>query len=309
MSSAFHEPVLRDETLQHLFTIPGGTYVDCTVGGGGHAAALCARLDRSGRLICFDADAEALEQARVRLASCPSRVEFVHENYRHLAAVLRRLGAGPVQGILFDLGVSSHQLDETSRGFSFRSDAPLDMRMDRRASFTARELVNTASAEELEVVIREYGEERFARRIARAIVRARPLETTGALRDSVAGAVRGPMLTKTLARVYQALRIAVNDELRGLGEALRGAVDTLAPGGRIVVIAYHSLEDRIVKELFRGASATYVRAAVPMLPDTPVEPRLRVLTRRPVVPGEAETAANPRARSARLRAAERTTAT
>jgi len=157
-------------------------------------------------------------------------------------------------------------------------------------------------------VIREYGEERFARRIARAIVHARPLETTGALRDAVAGAVRGPMLTKTLARVYQALRIAVNDELRGFGEALRGAVDTLAPGGRIVVIAYHSLEDRIVKELFRGASATHVRAAVPMLPDTPVEPRLRVLTRRPVVPGVEETAANPRARSARLRAAERTTA-
>lgn len=307
MISPFHEPVLRDETLQYLRPERGGTYVDCTTGGGGHSAALCDLLGADGRLICLDADAEALDAARSRLAACAARVEFVQQNFRRVGDAVRALGAAPVHGVLFDLGVSSYQLDETSRGFSFRSDAPLDMRMDRRGGVTAHDLVNGVDERELARILYEYGEERHARRIARALARVRPLRTTGELREAVAAtAGGGPALTKTLARVFQALRIAVNDELAAVEEGLEQALGLLAPGGRMAVIAYHSLEDRRVKEFFRRESAAFLRAPQPFLPDTPLKPRLRVLTRKPVQPTAEEVERNPRARSARLRAAERT---
>ena len=312
-----HVPVLVDRCLELLgpafeaAAAAGRTPVllDATIGSGGHAEAALTAYPRL-RLVGLDRDPEAIARSRRRLQRFADRVELVQTRYDELARVLAELGHERVDGVLFDLGVSSPQLDTPERGFSYAREAPLDMRMDPASPLTAADVVNTYSARELTRVLREYGEERFAARIAAAIVRQReraPLTSTSQLaqlvRDAIPAAARrtGGHPAK---RTFQALRIEVNDELAALAAALPAALDALAPGGRIVVLSYHSLEDRIVKrELVRRS-----RSSAP--PDLPVEPpgagpTLRLLTRGAVRPSEAEVAANPRAASARLRAAER----
>jgi 16S rRNA (cytosine1402-N4)-methyltransferase len=290
-----HEPVLVGESVAFLAPARGGTFLDCTVGLGGHARALLEA--GADRVIGLDRDAEALERARALLAPWASRLDLVHADYRAAAEVLAARHVPAVDGALADLGVSSLQLDDQSRGFSFRLDGPLDMRMDRSRGETAATLLAGASERELADVIFQFGEERYARRIARAIVASRrqaAISTTGQLAALVRRAVphRGWQRIDPATRTFQALRLWVNRELDGLDRALGALVRLLRAGARLVVIAFHSLEDRIVKQTFR----TLERNG---------EVGLRVLTKHPVVPGDAELARNPRARSAKLRAAER----
>ena len=309
---ASHVPVLLARTLELLAPAvagPGAVVVDATLGLGGHSSAL---LDRFGslRLVGLDRDPQALEIAGARLAPYGERATLVHAVYDELAEVLGRLGVERVQGVLFDLGVSSLQLDEAARGFAYAQDAPLDMRMDQSRGVTAAEIVNTYPADRLARVLKEYGEERFARRIADAVVRERvkePFTGTARLAELVRTSI--PAATRRTGghpakRTFQALRIEVNGELDALARALPAAVDALAVGGRIVVLSYHSLEDRMVKRLLTaGATST----APPDLPVVPPEhePVLRLLTRGAETAGADEVAANPRAASVRLRAAER----
>jgi 16S rRNA (cytosine1402-N4)-methyltransferase len=282
------------EVLEHLAPARGGVFVDCTVGLGGHARTLLEA--GASRLIGFDRDPAAVAQARANLADFGERVVIVHRDYRRLAEVLDEQGIAAVDGILADLGVSSMQLDE-ERGFSFRRDEPLDMRMDTSAGETAAEALAAVDEADLADVIYEFGEERLSRRIARAIVAARaagPIATTGQLADIVRRAVprKGYNRIDPATRTFQALRIWVNRELDGLDIFLAQAIGRLQPGGRIAVIAFHSLEDRIVKHTFRSIQLTG-------------DLGLRVLTKRPLQAGDEEVARNPRARSAKLRAAER----
>ena len=290
-----HVPVLTAEVLRQLQPERGGLFVDCTVGLGGHAAALLAA--GASRLVGLDRDPEALARARETLAPWSDRCELVHADYRSLVAVLDALHIPSVDGALADLGVSSMQFDEPGRGFSFMRDEPLDMRMDRSEGDTAADLVGRSSEEDLASAIFQYGEERFSRRIARAIVHARretPIDTTGRLASIVRRVVprRGYMRIDPATRTFQALRIWVNRELEGLDRFLEAAVSRLRAGGRLAVITFHSLEDRIVKHAFRALAQR--EGAV-----------LRVLTKKPIVPDEDEVRRNPRARSAKLRAAER----
>ncbi len=307
-TAPFHTPVLLREVLSLLVTAPEGIYVDATLGGAGHAEALLQHLAPGGRLIGIDADADAIAAARERLTDETGRCVLVQSDFGSFGAVLSKLRINSVNGVLFDLGVSSFQLDQGSRGFSFRADDRLDMRMDRRRPRDAEAVLREISADELTRLLKEYGEERHARRIARKIIEHRrrtPIRTTGDLAAIVREAVGQRFLTKSLARVFQSLRIAVNDELGQLERGLSEAIDLVVPGGRIVTISYHSLEDRIIKQQFKAASATSVRSETALLPDRPVEPRLKILTRKPVVASPGELARNPRARSAKLRAAER----
>jgi 16S rRNA (cytosine1402-N4)-methyltransferase len=288
-----HEPVLVDEVVGFLRPRPDGIYVDATVGLGGHAAAVLAA--GAGRLIGIDRDAEALAIARRRLESAAARVELVHADYRDLTRVLSARGIDRVAGIVADLGVSSMQLDDAARGFSFRLGGPLDMRMDRSTGPTAAELIATVEEKTLADVIWRFGEERHSRRIARAIVRARdrqPLTETAALASVVRAAAggRGSQRIDPATRTFQALRIWVNRELDGLDAFLDEAVNALEPGARLAVIAFHSLEDRVVKHTFRRLAA---------------DARIQLVTRKPVGPADAEVERNPRARSARLRVAEK----
>jgi 16S rRNA (cytosine1402-N4)-methyltransferase len=289
-----HEPVMVAEVLEHLQPSRGGVFVDGTVGLGGHARALLEA--GASQLVGIDRDPAAVAMACERLRDFGDRARVVHGDYRQLPAILDREGLSAVDGILLDLGVSSMQLDEPGRGFSFRRDEPLDMRMDTSAGPTAAEMVAGADEKTLADVIYELGEDRHARRIARAIVAARavaPVETTGRLADIVRRAVprRGYTRIDPATRTFQAVRIWVNRELEGLGECLHAAAARLRPGGRLVVITFHSLEDRIVKHVLRSMQASG-------------EAGLRVLTKRPVVPAAGEIDRNPRARSAKLRAAE-----
>jgi 16S rRNA (cytosine1402-N4)-methyltransferase len=282
------------EVIEHLQPSRGGVFVDGTVGLGGHARAV---LEAGASLLLgVDRDPAAVELARERLREFGDRVRVVHGDYRQLPAILDREGLSTVDGILLDLGVSSMQLDQPGRGFSFRRDEPLDMRMDTSAGPTAAEAVAGADEKTLADVIYEFGEDRHARRIARAIVAARavaPIETTGRLADVVRRAVprRGYTRIDPATRTFQAVRIWVNRELEGLGDCLQAVVARLRPGGRLVVITFHSLEDRIVKHVLRSMQQAG-------------ESGLRVLTKRPLVPADAEIDRNPRARSAKLRAAE-----
>lgn len=302
-----HLPVLLAETLAALEPERGGLFVDCTLGMGGHAEAMLDASD-AVRVVGIDRDAEALELAARRLAKFGDRFRPAHANYREIASVL---GGEPAAGVLADLGVSSYQLDEADRGFSFSREAALDMRMDRSRGETAADLVNALPEGELADLIYEYGEERASRRIARAIVREReraPIETTTRLAEIVArasGIPRHKQRIHPATRTFQALRIAVNEELEGLDRFLDDAVASLAPGGRVAVITFHSLEDRIVKRTFNALSG---QCSCP--PGFPVcacgaKRIVRTLTRKPVVATEREVEANPRARSAKLRAAER----
>jgi 16S rRNA (cytosine1402-N4)-methyltransferase len=303
--SPYHTPVLLNASLELLVTDPGGVYVDATLGGGGHTEALLQRSSPSGRVVAFDQDDEAIAEATRRLSSFSSRLEIRRANFGAIAAELASIGLSSVDGVLLDLGVSSHQLDEPARGFSFRGDERLDMRMDRRSGRSAYDVVNGTDEPELARLLWEYGEERRSRQIAKAIVRQRPVETTAQLARIVESLTPGPMGTKSLARVFQAVRIEVNQELEQLRRCLADVPALLKRGGRLVVISYHSLEDRIVKEFIRDAAADRIPSGSKYLPDEPRTPTLRPLTKKPVVAGPEEEASNPRARSAKLRAAER----
>ena len=306
-----HVPVMLEQVVEVLKPAPGQVVVDCTVGGGGHAAAILPRLVPGGRLIGIDQDPRTLQTARERLAPFGEAVTLVHGNFRDLAAILARVGVNRVHAVLFDLGVSSFQLDEPEWGFTYRADAPLDMRMDPGSPVTAADLVNTLPKAELARLIREYGEERWAGKIAAAIVRARerkPFATTGELVEVVKAAIPAPARRRgphPARRTFQALRIAVNGELDALRTGLLAAIEALSPGGRVAVISFHSLEDRIVKQTFADLSVGC--RCPPELPECRCgrQAVLRVVTRKPLVPASQEVAANPRARSARLRAAER----
>ena len=291
MDEPLHVPVMPSEVLDALQPRRGGLFVDCTLGLGGHTRAM---LDAGAtRVIGLDRDRSALTVATTRLAAFGGRVEFVHADYRQLGAVLDSRGVERVQGVLADLGVSSMQFDTEGRGFSFRRDEPLDMRMDQSTGPTAADLVNQAGEEELADAIYRFGEERYSRRISRALVAARPIATTGELAAVVRRAVptKGWQRIDPATRTFQALRIWVNGELDGLDRFVSDAADRLEPGGRLAVITFHSLEDRIVKHTMRGLAA-----------DAPGA--FRVLTRKPTVPSDAEIDANPRARSAKLRVGE-----
>jgi 16S rRNA (cytosine1402-N4)-methyltransferase len=310
MSQMFsHEPVMLDSVVELFRPVPAGVIVDATVGGGGHARAVLQAHPQS-RVVGIDRDAAALDAARGRLADVADRATLRHARFDALASVLDELGIGQVSGVLFDLGVSSAQLDQPERGFSYRADAPLDMRMDAGDERTAADIVNTYPPEELARLFRGSGEARFARRIAAAIAAARPLSTTAQLADLVRTAI--PAATRRTGghparRVFQALRIEVNHELEMLPHAIDTAIDRLIEGGRVVVLAYHSGEDRIVKDRFLSA-ATGDCVCPPGLPCVcGATPRVRLLNRGARKPSAAEVAANPRAESARLRAAEKLT--
>ena len=293
---AWHQPVMGPEALHYLRPTAGSIIVDGTVGTGGHSLMILPHLLPSGRVIAVDRDQESLELARTRLTEFEPHVTFLHGNYRDLPALLAPFGIARVDGILLDLGMSSPQVDRAERGFSFSREGPLDMRMDAAQEATAETLVNTLSAEDLALMLETLGEERFARRIARRIVeerRARPITTTTQLSRVITGAVppgarHGRLHPAT--RTFQALRLAVNDELGALAAFLQELVGLLTPGGRAVILSYHSLEDRLVKHAFaEGARAgTWT-----------------VLTKKPACPSEEEVSRNPRARSAKLRAIER----
>jgi 16S rRNA (cytosine1402-N4)-methyltransferase len=292
-SDARHDPVLLAEVVSTLAPGSGGVYVDGTVGLGGHSAALLEA--GAGRVLGIDRDERALEIARERLAGFGDRVELVHADYRQLPDVLARRGLGAVHGVLVDLGVSSLQLDDASRGFSFRQAGPLDMRMDQSRGESLAEKLAAVSEAELADVVYEFGEERKSRRVARAIVEARDrgaLASSTELASVVRRAAGGGEWQRVdpATRTFQALRIWVNGELEGLDAFAEAAVGTLVPQGRLAVIAFHSLEDRIVKRTSRRLAADGV---------------VRLVTRRPIVPGDEEVARNPRARSARLRAMEK----
>ncbi|MDK2887691.1 MAG: rRNA (cytosine1402-N4)-methyltransferase [Thermoanaerobacter sp.] len=306
-----HQPVMLEEVVAWLNPQDGGTYVDCTVGGGGHAAAILEKSGPEGHLIGLDQDPLALEAAARRLAPYGERVTLVKENFVNLARVLDELGVAAVNGVLFDLGVSSPQVDVPERGFSYHHDGPLDMRMDPSSPCTAADLINKLPEEELAGIIARYGEERWARRIASFIVRKRqqgPVTSTLQLVEIIKEAIparyrrSGPHPAR---RTFQALRIAVNRELEVLPGALDQAVDLLAPGGRILVITFHSLEDRIVKNLFRRRANPCT--CPPGFPQCTCgqKPALRVLVPGGITPSPEEIEANPRSRSARLRVAEK----
>ncbi len=296
MNKPHHVPVLLEEVLQYLNVRPGGVIVDTTLGLGGHASAIAKRLGRAGRLICFDRDPQAMELAKARMEEVRAEIgdempEVIYEA-RAFSEASGVIEPGSLDGLLADFGVSSLQLDEAHRGFSFRSEGPLDMRMDTRSGETAGQVVNQEDENELADLIYEFGEERRSRRIARAIVRARPISTTAELAGVIsvaAPAMKGDKIHPA-TRTFQALRIRVNDELGEIGTLLESAPSLLKPGGRLVLISFHSLEDRLVKDAFRdgGRDGVY-----------------EVLTKKPVVAEEQEQMRNPRSRSAKLRAAQR----
>lgn len=307
-AAEFHTPVMGRETALRLVNDPNGVYIDGTVGGGGHAEHILRQMGRRGRLIGIDRDPEAVQAAASRLRSFSHRLEIVESSFRELPEILEKLNVKRISGALFDLGVSSHQIDEASRGFSYLRTGPLDMRMGPDALRSAKEVVNTYSLEKLTRIFREFGEERAAGRIARAICRRRvrePMKDTFQLAALISENTPGSQTTKTLARIFQAIRIEVNGELDQLQETLEYTIAKLATGGRIGVLSYHSLEDRTVKNVFRTASQGCVCP-----PDLPVcgcgrVPQVRVLTPGGIRPETAERERNPRSRSATLRVAER----
>ncbi|PRO65321.1 16S rRNA (cytosine(1402)-N(4))-methyltransferase RsmH [Alkalicoccus urumqiensis] len=303
-----HETVLLHETVDGLNVKPEGIYVDCTLGGGGHSAEILSRLT-TGRLYAFDQDDTALEAAGERLPS--GRVTFIRANFKDLKEELARHDVHEVDGIVFDLGVSSPQFDVPERGFSYRFDAPLDMRMDQNSSLTASEIVNEWRFEDIARIIHTYGEERFAKQIARKIEQARskkPVETTFELVELIKDAIPAPARRKgghPAKRTFQALRIAVNKELDVFEDALAQAVELLRPEGRVAVITFHSLEDRICKTFFKKKSSLPdLPRGLPVIPEG-MKPELKLITRKPITAGDDELEGNNRAHSAKLRIAEK----
>jgi len=306
MPASSHIPVLRRETIEALAVQPGGRYIDCTLGGGGHADAIMQRSAPGGQLLGIDADMEAIKVARSKLEPYRGSVLLVNDNFAHLHDICLKYDFYPVHGILFDLGLSSLQLSGKGRGFSFQHDAPLDMRFNPRQKLTAADIVNTYPEVKLAQMIRAYGEEVFSYRIARCIVRERPLKTTlqlARLVEKVAGKRRTRIHPAT--RTFQALRIAVNQELENLESALKQAVDLLGYEGRLAVISYHSLEDRIVKQFMQREAKNCI--CPPGIPTCVCghKASLKVVSRKIITPSEKEIQYNPRSRSARLRVAER----
>ncbi len=306
-----HKSVLAQECMEGLHIRPQGIYMDATTGGGGHSLGIVQRLGEGGRLICIDRDDDALQAAGKRLEPYREKITFVKSNFSDIAAVVKDLGISQVDGILFDLGVSSYQLDAMERGFSYMNDAPLDMRMDRSQSFTAGDVVNGYSQEELKRILWDYGEERYSGRIAAAICRRReekPIQSTVELAEIIRGAMPPQALREKqhpAKRSFQAIRIEVNGELRAVEQAVQDSVDLLAPGGRLAVISFHSLEDRIVKNIFAQQAKGCICP-----PEFPVcvcgrKPRLKLVHRGVITAGEEELRDNPRARSAKLRVAEK----
>jgi 16S rRNA (cytosine1402-N4)-methyltransferase len=308
VNDAYHIPALLHETLEYLLMTRDGVYVDGTLGGGGHAEAILEKISTGGKLIGIDADSDAQSEAGRRLHRFESNIVFVHDNVVNLRTILNAQGVSSIRGILLDLGVSSFQLDQGEKGFSYRSNDRLDMRMDKRQVLTAHDVVNSYDDARLAEVLWNYGEEPHSRRIARAVVRRRmerSIDTTGDLAAVIEDVAGAKYRIKTLSRVFQALRIEVNNELENLSHVLSDAVSLLAAGGHIVVLSYHSLEDRIVKRFFIEHAATSAPSGHPLLPDTPLTPDLRLLTRKPVIASAEEQERNPRSRSAKLRAAEK----
>ena len=306
-----HISVMLEETVKGLVTNKEGTYVDCTLGGAGHSRRIAELLEPAGRIIGIDQDEEAIAAARVRLSDVRCRVDIVHSNFRNLESILESEQAPLVDGVVFDLGVSSHQLDKSARGFSYKTEAPLDMRMDQSAGLSAKDVVNAYPEAELARIFFEYGEERFSRRIAEKICRAReqyPIETTIQLAQIVREAIPGKYRNEPqhpARRTFQALRIEVNSELAGLDQAVEQACDLLQKGGRLCIITFHSLEDRIVKQAFRRFENP---CTCP--PSAPIcicgkTPKAKILTKKPLTASAEEEAQNSRSTSAKLRCIEK----
>ncbi|WP_309300227.1 16S rRNA (cytosine(1402)-N(4))-methyltransferase RsmH [Loigolactobacillus coryniformis] len=308
-----HQTVLLNETVDSLQVKPDGVYVDATLGGGGHSELLLSRLSSAGHLYAFDQDQTAIDNGERRLQAevAAGKVTFIKANFRDLAAELAQRGVDQIDGILYDLGVSSPQFDEAARGFSYKLDAPLDMRMDRTKPLTAHVIVNQWPYADLERILYRYGEDKFAKRVARAIERARaeaPIDTTLQLAEIIKSAIPAAARRKgghPAKRSFQALRIAVNDELGAEETSLEAAISLLALGGRISVISFHSLEDRIVKTIYREhARAAEMPRGLPIVGDGE-QPELKIITKKPIEPTAAEVAENRRSRSAKLRVAEK----
>ena len=307
-----HISVMAKEVIEFLNVSRGGIFVDCTAGGGGHSYEIAKRLPNGSRLICLDRDDEAIEACTKRLDEYKDRFTIVKSNFMNLGAALDSLGIDKIDGVMWDLGVSSHQLDDGERGFSYSKEAPLDMRMDREQSITAYDVVNSYTADEIARVLRDYGEEKFASKIARDIVAARetkPIETTIELAElvteSIPAAVRKKEKQNPARRTFQAIRIEVNGELDAIEPSITTAVERLNPGGRLAVITFHSLEDRIVKDCFKKLSE-----GCTCPPEFPVcvcgkKPKINIISKKPILPSPEEEEENPRSRSAKLRIAEK----
>ncbi len=306
-----HTTVLLKETVDGLQVKPDGTYVDCTLGGAGHSSYLLSKLSKAGRLFAFDQDDVALANAEKKLEQYKSQVTLIKSNFRYLTEKLAEHGVEKVDGIIFDLGVSSPQLDTPERGFSYHHDAPLDMRMDQQSDRSAYDVVNKWSYEELVKIFFKYGEEKFSKQIARKIEAYRdnqPICTTGELVEIIKEAIPAPARRKgghPAKRIFQAIRIAVNDELKVFEEAIEQSIDLLKPNGRVSVITFHSLEDRICKSAFKeAATPPELPRNLPFIPEG-YEPKVKIITRKPIIPSEKELEENNRARSAKLRIAEK----
>lgn len=306
-----HKTVLLEETVAGLDIKPDGVYVDCTMGGAGHSELILTQLSSRGKLYAFDQDETAIENAQEKLSKYGDKITIIKSNFIHLKEELEKAGVTEVDGVLYDLGVSSPQLDTPERGFSYHHDAPLDMRMDKDASLSAYEVVNDWPYEDLVRIFFRYGEEKFSKQIARKIEAARekaPIETTSQLVELIKDGIPAPARRKgghPAKRVFQAIRIAVNDELGVFEKSLEQAIDILKPGGRISVITFHSLEDRICKATFKKASETPpLPPGLPIIPDE-FKPVLKLVARKPILPSEEELEENNRARSAKLRVAEK----
>jgi len=313
MTNEFHHvTVLLHETIDYLDVKPDGVYVDATLGGAGHSEYLLSKLSPKGHLYAFDQDATAIKHAKKRLAPYIEKgmVTFVQDNFRHLKLQLEKLGVDEIDGICYDLGVSSPQLDERERGFSYKQDAPLDMRMNRHADFNAYQVVNDYDYHDLVRIFFKYGEDKFSKQIARKIEQARqikPIETTTELAEIIKSAKPAKELKKKghpAKQIFQAIRIEVNDELGAADESIQQAIDLLAVDGRISVITFHSLEDRLTKQLFKEASTVDVPKGLPFIPDD-LKPKLELISRKPILPSAEELEMNNRAHSAKLRVAKK----
>lgn len=313
MNKEFHHvTVLLHETIDMLDVKPDGVYVDATLGGAGHSEYLLGKLSESGHLYAFDQDQHAIENAKTRLAPFIEKgmVTFIKGNFRQLKERLNELGVTEIDGICYDLGVSSPQLDERERGFSYKKDAPLDMRMNQEASLTAYEVVNTYDYHDLVRIFFKYGEDKFSKQIARKIEQARaikPIETTTELAEIIKSAKPAKELKKKghpAKQIFQAIRIEVNDELGAADESIQQAMDLLAIGGRISVITFHSLEDRLTKQLLKEASTVEVPKGLPFIPDE-LKPKMELVNRKPILPSQEELEENNRSHSAKLRVAQK----
>lgn len=313
MTKEFHHiTVLLHETIDQLDVQPDGIYVDATLGGAGHSEYLLSKLGDKGHLYTFDQDQTAIDNAQKRLAPYIERgmVTFIKDNFRNLKTRLNEVGVEKIDGICYDLGVSSPQLDERERGFSYKQDAPLDMRMNQEAALTAYQVVNQYPYNDLVRIFFKYGEDKFSKQIARKIEQAReikPIETTTELAEIIKSAKPAKELKKKghpAKQIFQAIRIEVNDELGAADESIQQAIDLLAVGGRISVITFHSLEDRLTKQLFKEASTVDVPKGLPFIPDD-LQPKLELVSRKPILPSKQELEANNRAHSAKLRVARK----